>query len=936
MNGEHDLVSRRLTLGGCGTRSTDAAQFGGSTLLYCCKGAEERLSLLVARLLLRTHSATHNHAGLIEPVPYLPDEMLLERDPELVVLGQRFAALCAGNSSGGCVLLSGEAGVGKTTVLRAAAGRADGRIDWLWGTCEPMLSPTPLGPLVDWLDRMPPALAAAVRTGHHTAEVLSGVLSMLRDPTRPAVLVVDDAQWADSATLDLLRYLGRRIESTRALLVLSYRDDALGADHPLLGVLAGLPARSCIRMGLAPLSRAGVAEMARRAGRNARGIYRATQGNPYFVTELLAGDGQTVPASVRDAVWARAAALPDAARELLELVSVSPVPIELDVLEAVVEDARAAAACCASAGLLQRDGELLRFRHELARRAIEAALEPGWAESLHAAVFDALGVRGAPVERLVHHAARAGLSGAVLALAPEAARDAVQASAHRQAALLYGLALEHAQGVPPLVEAGLHVAHAEECMLVNRVDDAMVSRRRSLALHRLLGDRLAEGLDLRALARIEWYRGAPRAGQPYAQAAIEALEQVDAPRELAMAYATMAQLHLLDPTSTLAFDWGLKALALFEPLHDAEGLAYTLNTVGTAQLRSKDEPIGRARLHRSLELALAHGLEEHAARAYTNLAALCLVYRRHAELEAICAAGVSHCEAHDLDLYRCRLQIRLAYGLIEVGRWQEAEALLQAAGETAAVVGLEKEQATHVQAFLDLRRGLERAATYWQDMVDGSRTLRVDPWYAPQAVACCEAAWLQGDDVQVRHVASTALRAAAGSGEDWRIGQLACWLHRCGGKPPALAKSIAVPCVLEIKGQCRRAAEAWAALGCRYEQGLALLGGNAAELRDALALFDALGTAPAARIARRRLRALGVRDVPRGPSHRTRNDLLGLTARERQVLELLALRLSNRDIALRLHRSERTVENHVAALLGKLGVASRDEAVARAGMPIQN
>jgi DNA-binding CsgD family transcriptional regulator len=885
---------------------------------------------------LRAHSDTQTHAGPIEPVPSQPDDLLLERDPELAVLGQRFAALCAGKSSGGCVLLSGEAGVGKTTLLRVAARRAEDRIDWLWGTCEPMLSPTPLGPLVDWLDRMPPALAAAVRTGRHSAEVLSGVLSMLREAAPPAVLVVDDAQWADSATLDLLRYLGRRIEGTRALLILSYRDDALGADHPLLGVLAGLPARSCIRMVLAPLSRAGVAEMARRAGRSVRGIYRVTQGNPYFVTELLAGDAQTVPASVRDAVMARVAPLLSQARDVLELASVVPVQIEVEVLDAVVDDALAAIAPCIAAGLLALDGGVLRFRHELARCAVEESLSPSRAVVLHAAVFDALSVRGATVVRRVHHAARAGLSGAVLALAPEAARAAAQASAHRQAALLYGLALEHAKGVPPFVEASLHVAHADECMLVNRVDDAMVSRRLSLALHRELGDRLAEGLDLRELARIEWYRGAPLAGRPYAQAAIEVLEQVDAPRELAMAYATMAQLHLLGPTSTLAFDWGLKALALFEPLQDAEGLAYTLNTVGTAQLRSKDEPMGRARLHRSLELALAHGLEEHAARAYTNLAALCLVYRRHAELGAICAAGVTHCEAHDLDLYRCRLQIRLAYGLVEVGRWQEAEALLQAAGETAAVVGLEKEQATHVQAILDLRRGMEHAATYWQDMVNGSRTLRVDPWYAPQAVACCEAAWLQGDDVKVRRLASTALRAVAGRGEDWRIAQLACWLHRCGGKAPALAKSIALPCVLEIKGHCRRAAEAWAALGCRYEQGLALLGGDAADLRHALALLDELGAAPAARIARRRLRSLGVRDVPRGPSHHTRDDPLGLTARERQVLDLLAQRLSNRDIALRLHRSERTVENHVAALLGKLGAASRDEAVSRAGLKLQN
>lgn len=107
-----------------------------------------------------------------------------------------------------------------------------------------------------------------------------------------------------------------------------------------------------------------------------------------------------------------------------------------------------------------------------------------------------------------------------------------------------------------------------------------------------------------------------------------------------------------------------------------------------------------------------------------------------------------------------------------------------------------------------------------------------------------------------------------------------------------------------------------------------MLGGDEADLRQALALLDELGAAPAARIARRRLRALGVRE--RGRNSRTRDDPLGLTAREREVFDLLAQQLSNRAIAERLHRSGRTVENHVAALLGKLGVATRAEAAALA------
>ena len=147
---------------------------------------------------------------------------------------------------------------------------------------------------------------------------------------------------------------------------------------------------------------------------------------------------------MRDAVLARAAPLSPEARDVLELASVAPAQIEIEVLDAVVDDAHAATNQCITTGLLQLDGPVLHFRHELARRAIEASLLPGRAAALHAAVFDTLSVRGAPAVRLVHHAAKAGLSGAVLALAPQAAREAARACAHRQAAVLYGLALDHA------------------------------------------------------------------------------------------------------------------------------------------------------------------------------------------------------------------------------------------------------------------------------------------------------------------------------------------------------------------------------------------------------------------------------------------------------------------------------------------------------------
>ena len=406
-----------------------------------------------------------------------------------------------------------------------------------------------------------------------------------------------------------------------------------------------------------------------------------------------------------------------------------------------------------------------------------------------------------------------------------------------------------------------------------------------------------------------------------------------------MAYATMAQLHLLGETSVPAYEWGRKALALLEGLADAEGsacaegLAYALNTVGTAQLRYEDAPEAWALLARSRDIALAHGFEVHAARAYLNRASLCVVHRRHADLEVACTEGIAHCEAHDMDMYLCRLRIRRCFALLESGQWNAADAEITAVRQSVSLTRLESEQSAHVQALLDLRRGNDRSRAYWSETIDGSRALSLDPWYAPQVVVRCEAAWLRGAHEEVQRIATEAFGVALVSNEGWRIGQLACWLQRAGGEPQPIEHMLPAPCRLELSGDHRGAAQAWAVLGYRYEQALALLGGDEADLRYALALADELGAAPAARIARSRLRALGVRDVQRGRNTLTRDDPLGLTAREREVLDLLAQQLSNRAIADRLHRSERTVENHVAALLGKLGVTSRAEAAALARSP---
>jgi DNA-binding CsgD family transcriptional regulator len=234
-----------------------------------------------------------------------------------------------------------------------------------------------------------------------------------------------------------------------------------------------------------------------------------------------------------------------------------------------------------------------------------------------------------------------------------------------------------------------------------------------------------------------------------------------------------------------------------------------------------------------------------------------------------------------------------------------------------------------VRCILALRRGVAGAEQQLLAALADMERYRVEIWFTSTAAVRAEVAWLRGDLAGVLLAVDGALAGAVLMNDPWRSAELTAWRCRAHRMTPPVPIRMETAYALEASGDWRGAATEWARLACPYEQALALAQGDEPALREALAILETLGAAAAAEAVRRLLRSSGAKGVPRGPRERTRVDPLGLTAREREVFSLLLQGLSNAAIAAQLHRSERTVENHVATVLAKTGAPTRAQLVAR-------
>lgn len=845
---------------------------------------------------------------------------------------------------GRLIFIGGEAGVGKTALVSRFCDLARGRARVLRGVCDALSTPRPLGPLLDIAASVGGELDRLLSTGASRDAVFRSALNELSNGLTPTVMVIEDVQWADQATIDLIRFLGRRIEPARAMLLLTYRDDETGPSHPIrvaLGDLATTPTTR--RLNLMPLSEDGIAAMiAQHSAQNRfepAALHRLTGGNPFFASEVLAGEQESgaVPATIRDAVLARISRLPPEEREALDAAAVADNPFTASLLEEITGLALTALETALASGMLTVNGNrMISFRHELARTAIYDAIPPARRRDLHARVLAAL--QSMPAydgawSQLASHAELAGNGAVVLQTAPEAAKRAASLRAHREAAAQYARAHRFSSTLPARDRADLLESLAYECYLTGEFEDAIRHQREALAIWRAAGDTLREGEGLRWISRFSWFTGRTGDAVAAADEALAVLEPLPPGRELAMALSNRSQLYMLADENHLAILWGMRAIAFAKTLDEVEIHIHALTNVGNARMRLGNEQ-GRADLERSLAMAQAADLEEHVARALTNLSCNALHDRDLPLAERYFAAGIEYTTEHDLDSWRQDLRAWRACLRMLEGDWTAAAADAIAVLESPNPAPITSIPALTVLGLVRHRLG-ERdtggmldVALQLADETGEIQRLR------PVRIARAEAAWLTGNNgiaaAEVRTIVDLTLQRAS----RWEIGEVLVWLRRID--PDQAVEDLAdlstlpEPHRLALTGDWAGAAKAWTALGFRYEAALALLDGDEPALRQALAVFAQLGARPAEAIAAQRLRQLGARRIPRGPRPATLANPARLTPRELEILPLLINGNQNSEIADHLFLSVKTVGHHVSRILGKLGVRRRADVAAAA------
>lgn len=828
-------------------------------------------------------------------------EFYERREPlEAMVAAHRRATTAHGEA----VVVRGEAGIGKTSLIRAFLETEN--VAPALGRCDDTSVPRPLGPFRDIFR------ADEIDVAFDDAEAVRLAMAEVLD--RHRVVILEDIHWADEASLDLIAHTCRRVGDHDALIVVTHRPD----ESPKLArCLAQIPPDLSTDLSLEPLSRDTVVAWAEQHDRDGDAIHEAAGGNPFLVSELLDAPPGAIPDRVSTTTHARFAQLSAQAQSVAEQISVFPGGALWRDIDELAPDNVDAVGELERHRWLRADHDVIRFRHELIRRAIVEWLPQARRRQLHRAALDVLIERSADPAPIAHHAAEAGDDQRSIDYAVMAALELSRAGAHRDA-------LTHLERVAHLVDlleieerAQFAEAIGMERLTADQIEGALDALLDAYDRWHALGDVENAARSLSQASTAAWRLARIDESLDLQRRAMRTLEGTEHREQLFRSRVALAQ------AVGMRSRWRAADVEIGRALADTDGVPEDALAVGYAVRADVRRLLGQRAAaltdyERAIELAEPLSPARMLMltnRAATSLAALDI--DTAAEHVAAAKAATTEVQSIHNDRFVTELEAGVA---LERGEWDVARELAERLGDDPSAIRV---RPFLIRGLIAARRGepvgveLIRAAhERAMDLADIQRLGGV-------GVALAELVWLGAvdDAAPVEEIA----RLAHTSGHARFSAELGVWCRRLGlddgphEPDPAGPRGFG----LELAGNPTAAADEWAQRGVPHLQVLALaFSTEPADLRRGIDGAVELGATATADRIRARLRELG-HAVTRGRGRTTLGNPGGLTRRQLDVVRLLGDGLTNQEIADRLYISPKTVDHHVSAILTTLGVDDR-------------